>query len=143
MTTSPPPFTRRPPSGDPASGDDGSCARCGADEAATGEYHMLVDDVWAEAARGGERRLCLGCVEARLGRLLTPGDFTDAPVNRWPAMSKGDRRRSHLLGLPGFVLADADVPRSWSARFLDRLGLGPRYAYWIDHPDGASPVEPI
>lgn len=26
--------------------------------------------------------LCVGCLERRLGRLLTPADFTDAPVNR-------------------------------------------------------------
>ena len=127
MTDLPPPFYRRPPSG-------GACARCGADETATGEYHMLEDDVWAEAAQGDEARLCLGCVEVRLGRRLTPEDFADAPVNRWPAMSPGERQRSPLLGLPGFVLSDADVPRSWSARFLDRLGLSRRYARHLGRP---------
>ena len=104
---------------------------------------MLVDAVWAEATQGGEARLCLGCAEVQIGRRLTPDDFTGAPVNRWPAMSRGDRQRSPLLGLPGFVLADADVPRSWSARFLDRLGLAVRYAYWTGHPDEANPVEPL
>lgn len=105
-----------------------ACACCGTDEVAIGEYHMLVDDVWGAAATDGERRLCLGCTEARIGRRLGPGDFTDSPLNQWPAASPGDRQRSHLLGLPGYVLSDADIPLYWSARFLDRLGLAHRYA---------------
>ena len=108
------------------------CARCGAGTRA--EYCSLDDGVWREAARPGERFLCLGCVEDRLGRRLAPGDFDDAPVNRWPSMGRGERRRSPLLGVPGFVLSDADVPLYWSARFLDRLGLGWRYARWRDRP---------
>ena len=127
--STPPPFTRRPPSGEAS---DDACARCGADETAIGEYHMLEDAVWAVAARDGEARLCLGCAEAQLGRRLTPGDFADAPVNRWPVMSPGERQRSHLLGLPGFALSDADVPLRWSGRFLDRLGLGARYARHLE-----------
>ena len=115
-----------------------ACSRCRAD--VLDEQFMVRDDVWAAAATAGERLLCVGCAERSLGRRLGPDDFTDAPLNRWPAMSKGERQRSHLLGLPGFVLADADVPRAWSARLLDRLGLGARYAYWIDHPDRANPL---
>ena len=112
--------------------DDALCAQCGADETAIGQYHMLTDDVWAAVARDGERRLCIGCAEARIGRRLTPADFADAPVNRWPSMSRGERQRSHLLGLPGLVLSDADVPLHWSARLLDRLGLADRYARFLD-----------
>jgi hypothetical protein len=104
------------------------------------EQYMIRDDVWADAATRGERLLCIGCAEKRIGRFLTPADFTDAPVNRWPAMSPGERQRSHLLGLPGFVLADADIPLSWSARLLDRLGLAARYARWTDRPDRANPL---
>ena len=129
--STPPPFSH-PPSGDPT--DDGACARCGADETVIGEYHMLTDEAWAEASLNGEARLCLGCAEVRLGRRLAPDDFADAPVNRWPAMSEGDRQRSPLFGLPGFVLSDADVPVYWSARFLDRLGLSRRYARHPDRP---------
>ena len=121
MTPPCPPTASGPPDG-PAM----PCARCGAGTRT--EYCSLDDGVWAAAARDGDRFLCLGCVEARLGRRLAPGDFDDAPVNRWPAMSEDERRRSHLLGLPGFALSDADVPPYWSARFLDRLGLAHRYA---------------
>jgi hypothetical protein len=40
---------------------------------------MLLDDVWAQAARDladvHEVMLCIGCVERRLRRRLTPEDF--------------------------------------------------------------------
>jgi len=61
---------------------------------------MVRDDVWAAAGMPpmpdlsldsftrwqaymdqGERFLCVGCLEARLGRELTGADFTDAEVN--------------------------------------------------------------
>jgi hypothetical protein len=48
---------------------------------------MLHDEVWLAARPPLEnsRRpvmACIGCVETRLGRLLTPEDFTDAPANQ-------------------------------------------------------------
>ena len=134
MTTPPPPFYSRPPSGGPV---DGACARCGAD--VLDEQFVVRDDVWAAAATAGDRLLCVGCAERSLGRRLGLDDFTDAPLNRWPAMTERERRRSPLLGLPGFAPADADVPRAWSARLLDRLGLGARYARGTDRPDRAAP----
>ncbi|MGB3545192.1 hypothetical protein [Rubrivirga sp.] len=120
---------------------DPSCDRCAASTRT--EYYMIEDDLWAAAAPNDERALCLGCVEDAIGRRLTPNDFQDAPVNRWPVMKPDARQRSHLLGVPGFVLSDADIPRSWSPRFLDRLGLGRRYAYWINDPERANPTEPV
>lgn len=71
------------------------CHDCGVDtcSAALGEYYMVTDDVWAAsglAEDGGY--LCIGCLETRLERLLTPDDFTDAPVNWLP-----DRQRSERL----------------------------------------------
>lgn len=46
------------------------------------EDFMIHDTVWAQAALpGGRGRLCLNCLEARVGRELTPEDFTEAPVN--------------------------------------------------------------
>jgi len=47
--------------------------------------------------------LCIGCLERRLGRRLTPADFTDAPAND---------------------PSDRDSGRS--RRFLDRLGWSER-----------------
>ena len=50
------------------------CADCHTEtlsaEGASNEYYMVRDEVW-EAARMGRRGyLCIGCLEARLGRQL-------------------------------------------------------------------------
>jgi hypothetical protein len=58
------------------------------------EGYMVHDQVW-EAA-GGEGHLCVGCLEARLGRRLTVGDFTDCPLNTDPAQCRSERLRGRL-----------------------------------------------
>lgn len=60
------------------------CLDCGVNTADIGEYYMLTNEVWREAAPdegelGG--MLCVNCVELRLGRQLWPEDFMDAPLN--------------------------------------------------------------
>lgn len=57
----------------------GLCADCGVDVSAIGEYYMIRHDLWDAVA--GPEQLCIGCLEARLGRELGPFDFTDAPAN--------------------------------------------------------------
>lgn len=66
------------------------CADCGADTTPrtrgriTGqswEWYMATDETWAAAGMGDDGFLCVGCLEARLGRELQSGDFTGAPVN--------------------------------------------------------------
>lgn len=47
----------------------------------------------------GRCMLCIGCLEARLGRLLQPDDFTDAPINDPDFLPMSDRLRSRILGL--------------------------------------------
>jgi hypothetical protein len=44
------------------------------------EFYMVHDTVW-EAAGAGQRVLCVGCLETRLGRELTPADFSDCWAN--------------------------------------------------------------
>ncbi len=52
------------------------------------QYYVVTDDVWlaagmphaSERSPGGDF-LCYSCLEARLGRKLTPRDFSDAPIN--------------------------------------------------------------
>jgi hypothetical protein len=68
------------------------CIDCGVDtyplecrDARTSEYYMVHDAIWLAAGMStkyGGGFLCIGCLEARLGRTLTPCDFTDAPINR-------------------------------------------------------------
>ena len=57
------------------------CLACGINTLLIQEYYMLTDEVWDQACPEGKGMLCIGCLEARLGRELTARDFTDAPVN--------------------------------------------------------------
>ena len=59
------------------------CADCEQRIWELNEYWMMVhDDVWALACatdpmlKDGRGMLCVGCTERRLGRLLTPEDFS-------------------------------------------------------------------
>ena len=63
---------------------DAPCFDCGTptgrgDE--TNEWYMVHDRVWQAAGMGRDGFLCIGCLEARLGRRLWREDFTSAPVN--------------------------------------------------------------
>ncbi|WP_245672667.1 hypothetical protein [Aldersonia kunmingensis] len=60
---------------------DWRCLDCGVDTDAIDEYYMVHDQVWLQAAPDGKGQLCIGCLEARLGRTLSATDFTDAEVN--------------------------------------------------------------
>jgi hypothetical protein len=55
------------------------CADCGNDTLPHEQY-MLFDAVWAQAG-GGDGFLCVGCLEDRLDRRLTPDDFLAVPLN--------------------------------------------------------------
>lgn len=59
------------------------------------EWYMVKDEVWAEAGLRADRKshgefLCIGCLESRLGRELTPEDFGPEPVNA-PAPCDSER----------------------------------------------------
>ncbi len=60
------------------------CLDCTTDVIAIGEYYMLEDVVWLEANPRDRGMLCVGCLEARIGRRLTWDDFTGAPCNSGP-----------------------------------------------------------
>jgi hypothetical protein len=45
------------------------------------EYYMLRNEVWLSANPKSKGMLCIGCVEERIGRRLTPEDFSAAPIN--------------------------------------------------------------
>ena len=70
------------------------CIDCGFDTAPNddkrgarkSEYYMVRDLVWMKAGMSERKRhgafLCIGCLEARLGRMLAARDFTRVPINR-------------------------------------------------------------
>ena len=67
------------------------CADCGVGTDTIREYYMVHDRIWEQAWAGrrkpyhgkvpGQEILCIGCLEARLGRRLTRSDFTNVPIN--------------------------------------------------------------
>ena len=65
------------------------------------EWYAVTDELWAAASPAGSqppRYLCVGCLEKRIGRRLTPTDFPDLGIND---------------------------PEGWhSDRLSDRLGVG-------------------
>lgn len=60
------------------------CWDCGEDTSNIGEYYMVNDAVWKQAVENKKAILCIGCLEARLNRRLTPDDFSEKlhlPIN--------------------------------------------------------------
>jgi hypothetical protein len=63
---------------------------------------MVRDEVWERAWADrdrlphGKEFLCVGCLETRLGRMLTHADFTDAPVNTYSKRGASARLRDRL-----------------------------------------------
>jgi hypothetical protein len=75
------------------------CLDCGVDTVAIGEYYVVRDEVWAQAAKPLDGMLCIGCLEGRLGCRLEPGDFDDFPLNRICCRTGSARMRARFLGV--------------------------------------------
>ena len=58
---------------------DPYCVDCNVNTNEIDEYYMVTSDVWPLEGNG---MLCIGCLEQRIGRQLTPADFTSVLVNR-------------------------------------------------------------
>lgn len=66
---------------------DNLCLDCGVDTMdlpfkLDAEVYMVHDALWAQAVPEHAGMLCIGCLENRLGRQLTPEDFADVPINK-------------------------------------------------------------
>lgn len=62
---------------------------------------MVNDELWQHATAGETvAYLCVGCLEARIGRRLCPDDFPTVPINRpdhpWDTPRLRDRKRDLL-----------------------------------------------
>lgn len=57
------------------------------------EYYMVAFDLWEQAVPEQDGMICIGCLEKRVGRQLTPEDFIAAPIN---GPGFGDARSSRL-----------------------------------------------
>jgi hypothetical protein len=104
------------------------CKDCGMDtepwppRRGTQEHYLVKDEVWQKvgmplgrrdpdtcAIRGGGGFLCVGCIEKRLGRLLTIDDFTPLTV----PLLRGSENTPRLLsraGVDPMAAASAPLP---------------------------------
>ena len=59
---------------------------------------MVEDEVWYSAvtARSKPSILCIGCLEQRIGRLLTKDDFSAVPLNEMPFWPRSERLKTRL-----------------------------------------------
>ena len=74
-----------------------NCVDCRWNTPLLGEWYMVRDSVWKAAgieAMGG--CLCIGCLEERLGRRLTPEDFIDCKINDPNLANTSSRLRARL-----------------------------------------------
>ena len=83
------------------------CLDCGEPtfrEGQQSEWYMVHDRIWKESGAptrlvmtvpGAGHYLCIGCLETRIGRQLTPDDFPDYPVNE-PGPWNTDRLNKRL-----------------------------------------------
>ena len=63
---------------------DGRCMDCLAEITLVtpDEYYTVHDTLWVRANPKRDGKLCVGCLEARLGPRLNQRDFVDTPVNK-------------------------------------------------------------
>jgi hypothetical protein len=63
-----------------------ACNDCGVNVVTIGEFYVLRPEIWeGQLGLGLMDNLCIGCLEARLGRRVGPGlaDFCPFPVYPW------------------------------------------------------------
>jgi RNA polymerase sigma-32 factor len=88
------------------------CSDCGVDVHKICEWYKVHDELWDRAHKHAPRKargfLCVSCLEGRIGRELTPADFTDALCNN-PKIA-GNVMSPHLRARVG-------APSWWHAIF--------------------------
>lgn len=57
------------------------CLDCNVDTGKIFEHYFIHTDLWLSLVGTNKGMLCVGCLEARLGRQLTSADFTSASIN--------------------------------------------------------------
>jgi hypothetical protein len=97
---------------------DHRCARCRVDVAAIGETFIVHDEVWLGVMPSRQGLLCVGCLEALLGRDLAPADFTECMSNVLGAA--GSPRLRHRLGA-GHLHGDDLL--AWIDAAVDRVAI--------------------
>jgi hypothetical protein len=98
-----------------------SCNDCGVNVVTIGEFYMLRPDIWdKQLGLGWDDNLCIGCLEARLGRRVRLTDMGSFP--RYPWMKPSSIRLKHRKFGPGVTKRP---PYRWRKSFLkNKSGRG-------------------
>lgn len=75
------------------------CMDCNINTMDTDEYYMLKNEVWLFVVPKDKKMLCVGCVEKRLGRELTPEDFSYCLLNEEEYSQPRSDRLKNRMGL--------------------------------------------
>jgi hypothetical protein len=77
------------------------CLDCDQNTSDMAEYYMVYDEVWLSVVTSKSNgMLCVGCLEARLGRELNRNDFTHAPINAGIFFKQSDRLKDRVWRAP-------------------------------------------
>lgn len=79
--------------------DEFACDDCGMLTApidAPDEWYTVHDEIWKDSGKGEDGILCIGCLEARIGRMLEASDFMSGPLNDPDYGWHSDRLRARL-----------------------------------------------
>jgi hypothetical protein len=82
--------------------DKFKCLDCSINTREIDEYYMIEEDVWHSIVPGDEGMLCIGCLEKRLDRRLTPDDFLKCILNE---KEYHEERSDRLLDRMGYLEA--------------------------------------
>ena len=74
------------------------CLDCKVDTGKIGEHYFVNLDLWMKAVNSKTGMLCIGCLEKRIGRKLTPMDFPDVHINRPSTSGMSPRLLSRIRG---------------------------------------------
>lgn len=72
------------------------CLDCKVDTGKISEHYFIQTSTWLEIVGSIEGMLCIGCLEKRLGRMLTKKDFTNCYLNNPKIGSKSKRFLTRL-----------------------------------------------
>lgn len=72
--------------------DPGECVLCGDDD----DYYIVTDELWQEFGARHHHHICIGCLEHRMGRRLTPDDFPDCGINRGQLVPLSKRHEDRM-----------------------------------------------
>lgn len=81
--------------------NDTRCADCHTEtnhqRTKNAEWYIVRGDIWDAAILNVHADfLCIGCLEKRLGRQLTPTDFSDVPLNKFYGYCRSKRLRNRM-----------------------------------------------